>query len=126
MKEARIQKPERQQRLFGLQPRRQIESLLDVCRTSDATSEFLQRIDALRGSVVDRLAHGVLGAGLPRDPVEATHRLLNALEEGRGRQVGLGRADDRWFTFNAGMGWDADVVAAASRSITSCSARIRA
>ncbi len=53
--------------------------------------------------------------GLPRDPVEATHRLLNALEEGRGRQVGLGRADDRWFTFNAGMGWDADVVAAVDR-----------
>ena len=31
---------------------------------------------------------------------------------GRSRLVGLGRAaDDRWFTFNAGMGWDADVVA---------------
>ena len=30
---------------------------------------------------------------------------------GHSRLVGLGRADDRWFTFNAGMGWDADVVA---------------
>jgi diacylglycerol kinase family enzyme len=50
--------------------------------------------------------------GLPRDPVEATHHLLNALRQRRSRQVGLGRADGRWFTFNAGMGWDADVVAA--------------
>lgn len=49
--------------------------------------------------------------GLPSDPVEATYRLLHALEQGSARQVGLGLADDRWFTFNAGMGWDADVVA---------------
>jgi diacylglycerol kinase family enzyme len=45
------------------------------------------------------------------DPVEATAQLLHALSAGRSRLVGLGRADDRWFTFNAGMGWDADVVA---------------
>jgi diacylglycerol kinase family enzyme len=50
--------------------------------------------------------------GLPRDPVEATHHLLQAIETGRSRQVGLGRVDDRWFTFNAGIGWDAEVVAA--------------
>jgi len=49
--------------------------------------------------------------GSPRDPVEATAQILSALAAGRSRQVGLGRADDRWFTFNAGMGWDADVVA---------------
>jgi len=49
--------------------------------------------------------------GVPRDPVEATAQLLHALGAGRSRLVGLGRADDRWFTFNAGMGWDADVVA---------------
>lgn len=50
--------------------------------------------------------------GLPRDPLEATHRLLRAIEGGRHRTVGLGRVDDRWFTFNAGVGWDAEVVAA--------------
>ncbi|MEU5694216.1 diacylglycerol kinase family protein [Actinosynnema sp. NPDC020468] len=57
--------------------------------------------------------------GLPRDPVEATYRLLQAIEHGTSRKVGLGKvasagagADhDRWFTFNAGVGWDADVVA---------------
>jgi diacylglycerol kinase family enzyme len=51
--------------------------------------------------------------GLPRDPVEATSHLLQAIESGRGRRIGLGRVDgDRWFTFNAGVGWDAEVVAA--------------
>lgn len=49
--------------------------------------------------------------GLPCDPVEATYQLLHAIENRRGRQVGLGLAGERWFTFNAGMGWDADVVA---------------
>ncbi|WP_189052716.1 diacylglycerol/lipid kinase family protein [Longimycelium tulufanense] len=52
--------------------------------------------------------------GLPREPVEATHRLLRAVEERSSRRVGLGRvadsAGERWFTFNAGLGWDADVV----------------
>jgi diacylglycerol kinase family enzyme len=48
--------------------------------------------------------------GLPVDPVEATHRLLLALEAGHSRTVGLGTANGRWFTFNAGVGWDADVV----------------
>ncbi|HWO64244.1 MAG TPA: diacylglycerol kinase family protein [Umezawaea sp.] len=61
--------------------------------------------------------------GLPRDPVEATYRLLQAIEHGTSRRVGLGKVassglptsttsnNDRWFTFNAGVGWDADVVA---------------
>lgn len=53
--------------------------------------------------------------GLPRDPVEATHRLLRAVEVGSTRRVSLGKADERWFTFNAGVGWDADVVAEVER-----------
>lgn len=48
--------------------------------------------------------------GLPSSPVEATGQLLEALETGRRRTVGLGLADDRWFTFCAGMGLDASVV----------------
>jgi diacylglycerol kinase family enzyme len=54
--------------------------------------------------------------GLPRDPLEATSVVLHALADRRTRTVGLGRADDRWFTFNAGMGWDAEVVASVERS----------
>jgi diacylglycerol kinase family enzyme len=53
--------------------------------------------------------------GLPRDPVEATGALLDALRERRRRSIGLGLAGDRWFTFNAGMGWDAEVVARVDR-----------
>jgi diacylglycerol kinase family enzyme len=53
--------------------------------------------------------------GLPRDPVEATGAVLAAIRAGRRRSIGLGTAGDRWFTFNAGMGWDADVVARVDR-----------
>jgi diacylglycerol kinase family enzyme len=47
---------------------------------------------------------------IPRDPIEATGSLLDALREGRSRTIGLGRADERWFTFTAGLGLDADAV----------------
>jgi diacylglycerol kinase family enzyme len=48
--------------------------------------------------------------GLPAGPVAATSRLLGALRTGGRRRIGLGRADDRLFAFNAGMGFDAAVV----------------
>jgi diacylglycerol kinase family enzyme len=48
--------------------------------------------------------------GLPEDPVEATGEILDGLRSRRTRPVGLGRAGDRWFTFNAGYGFDAEVV----------------
>ncbi|WP_043504033.1 diacylglycerol/lipid kinase family protein [Streptomyces glaucescens] len=59
--------------------------------------------------------------GLPNDAVEATGALLDALREGRERTVGLGLTSgtpgsedesvpSRWFTFNAGLGFDAGVV----------------
>ncbi len=48
--------------------------------------------------------------GLPDSPVEATSILLDALRGERRRTIGLGLADDRWFTFSAGLGLDADVV----------------
>jgi diacylglycerol kinase family enzyme len=48
--------------------------------------------------------------GIARDPVIATSELLDALRAGRTRRIGLGRVDDRWFTFTAGLGIDADAV----------------
>jgi diacylglycerol kinase family enzyme len=59
--------------------------------------------------------------GLPNDPVEATGALLDALRDRTERVVGLGlttgppgsedeAAPARWFTFNAGLGFDAGVV----------------
>lgn len=56
--------------------------------------------------------------GLPRDPMAATSELLAAIVERRSRTVGLGRLREpggRWFTFNAGLGWDAEVIAAMER-----------
>ncbi len=49
--------------------------------------------------------------GLPNDPVEATGEVLDAIREGRTRRIGLATADGRWFTFCAGLGLDAEVVA---------------
>jgi len=59
--------------------------------------------------------------GIPRDPVEATSCLLDALREQRSRWIGLGRASspgvaERWFTFTAGMGLDADAVRMVERA----------
>lgn len=59
--------------------------------------------------------------GLPNDAVEATGALLDALSEGSERTVGMGiaagtpgtedeAAPARWFTFCAGLGFDAGVV----------------
>jgi len=49
--------------------------------------------------------------GLPNDPIEATGALLDALRHGRRRPISLGRLEDRWFTFTAGIGFDAAIVA---------------
>jgi diacylglycerol kinase family enzyme len=48
--------------------------------------------------------------GLPRDWVEGTGAILAGMRDGRHRVIGLGRADDRYFTFCAGIGLDAAVV----------------
>jgi diacylglycerol kinase family enzyme len=48
--------------------------------------------------------------GLPGDWVEGTGAILAGMRDGRHRVIGLGRADDRYFTFCAGMGLDAAVV----------------
>jgi diacylglycerol kinase family enzyme len=53
--------------------------------------------------------------GLPNDPVGATRAVLAAVRAGRYRTVGLGTAClpdgvERYFTFNGGVGLDAEVV----------------
>jgi diacylglycerol kinase family enzyme len=48
--------------------------------------------------------------GISRDPVEATSELLEALRTERFRRIGMGRVNERWFTFTAGVGLDADAV----------------
>jgi len=53
--------------------------------------------------------------GLPADLIDATGQIIQAVEAGRYRSIGLGRIDlpglaSRYFTFNAGIGLDAEVV----------------
>ncbi|HVU60913.1 MAG TPA: diacylglycerol kinase family protein [Mycobacteriales bacterium] len=48
--------------------------------------------------------------GISRDPVEATSELLESLRAGRSQSISLGRVNERWFTFTAGLGLDADAV----------------
>lgn len=53
--------------------------------------------------------------GIPNDPVEATAQLLEALRTGSRRPVSVGRMDERWFVFGAGIGFDAAVVEAVEK-----------
>lgn len=48
--------------------------------------------------------------GYPQDAVEATGLLLRAMREGTTRTIGLGRVDERYFTFTAGLGMDAEIM----------------
>jgi diacylglycerol kinase family enzyme len=48
--------------------------------------------------------------GLPNDPIEATGHLLEGLRTGARRTVSMGLADDRYFCFAAGLGFDAAIV----------------
>ncbi|GAA0669402.1 diacylglycerol kinase family protein [Kitasatospora atroaurantiaca] len=75
-------------------------------------SERVPRLAVVPGGSTNVFARAL---GLPNDPVEATGALLDALEHGRERAIGLGKAmseglPDRWFTFTAGLGFDAGVV----------------
>lgn len=48
--------------------------------------------------------------GLPANPAAAIAKLTGVIKEGRYRTIGLGLAGDRYFTFSAGLGMDAEVV----------------
>lgn len=80
--------------------------------------ENLPRLAVVPGGSTNVFARAL---GLPNDAVEATGALLDALREGSGRTVSLGQVSGtpgtedeavpaRWFTFAAGLGFDAGVV----------------
>jgi diacylglycerol kinase family enzyme len=48
--------------------------------------------------------------GLPADAAAAIARIREVIKEGQYRTIGLGLAGDRYFTFSAGLGMDAEVV----------------
>jgi diacylglycerol kinase family enzyme len=49
--------------------------------------------------------------GLPADAGGAVQRILASVAAGTRRKIGLGLADDRYFTFSSGLGLDAEVLA---------------
>ncbi|QCX79027.1 Diacylglycerol kinase [Streptomyces sp. YIM 121038] len=80
--------------------------------------ENLPRLAVVPGGSTNVFARAL---GLPNDAVEATGAILDALREGSERTVSLGRVSGtpgtedeavpaRWFTFAAGLGFDAGVV----------------
>jgi diacylglycerol kinase family enzyme len=56
--------------------------------------------------------------GIPTDPLEALDALLDRWEQGP-RRVPLGRMDDRFFTFSAGCGFDAEAAGRVERDYRS-------
>jgi len=72
-------------------------------------ADRLPALAALPGGSANVFA-GALGLG--RDPVDAAGQILQALAEHRERTIGVGLAEGRYFTFNSGLGLDAEVVRA--------------
>lgn len=76
--------------------------------------------EAAQGVVGSETALGILPGGstnvmarsfgMPTDPVDATAFLAARLRARETRRVNVGRMDDRYFLFSAGMGLDAEVV----------------
>jgi diacylglycerol kinase family enzyme len=80
---------------------------------SDGPAPTVPALAVVPGGSTNVFARAI---GLPRDPIDATGVLLEALREDRFRSIGLGQADQRWFTFCAGLGLDAEVVRRVERA----------
>jgi diacylglycerol kinase family enzyme len=74
-----------------------------------AGADGLPALAALPGGNANVFTRAV---GMPPDLVDAVGQVLQSLAEGRYRRIGVGLAGDRYFTFNAGLGLDAEVVRA--------------
>ncbi|MEU5723972.1 diacylglycerol kinase family protein [Micromonospora sp. NPDC047738] len=76
-------------------------------RTGDTSAERLPALATVPGGSTNVFARAL---GLPREWPDGTSMILEGLRLGRSRTIGLGRADDRYFTFCAGFGIDAAVI----------------
>lgn len=74
---------------------------------ADGPSDELPAMAVVPGGSANVFARAL---GMPNDPISATSMILDAVRAGRHRTVGLGLADDRYFTFCAGAGLDAEVI----------------
>jgi len=89
---------------------------------NEAVNGLRAAADGKPGTAWDLPAFGALPGGnanvftrslhLPPDPIDAAAKLIDDIANGRERCIGLGQANGRYFTFNAGFGLDAEVVRA--------------
>ncbi|MEU7620012.1 diacylglycerol kinase family protein [Micromonospora rifamycinica] len=76
-------------------------------RTGGSPADRLPALATVPGGSTNVFARAL---GLPREWADGTSMILEGLRLGRSRTIGLGRADDRYFTFCAGFGLDAAVI----------------
>jgi diacylglycerol kinase family enzyme len=86
-----------------------VNGILGPARPADTDAASLPALAALPAGNANVFTRNV---GLSADPVDAAGQILQAIAAGRYRTIGLGLAGDRYFTFNAGLGIDAEVVRA--------------
>jgi diacylglycerol kinase family enzyme len=79
---------------------------------SSASADQLPALGALPGGNANVFTRDL---GVPPDPLAAVEVIAARLAAGTTRTIGLGLAGDRYFTFNAGLGWDAEVIHAVER-----------
>lgn len=98
--------------------RRAVEDGFDLMVVFSGDGTINEAINGLAGSdvtlgIIPGGATNVLARvlGIPEDPIEATARVIATSLEGRARHLHLGKADDRYFAFNCGIGIDAEAMA---------------
>ncbi len=84
-----------------------VNEVVNGLLADDASGHRVPDLAIVPGGSTNVLARNL---GLPEDPVEATGLVLDAVRSHRRTPLGLGRLDERWFTFCAGVGFDADVI----------------
>jgi diacylglycerol kinase family enzyme len=91
----------------GLMSRAVIPGGNDPPQTPPVAGGGKPRVAVIPGGGANVLARAL---GLPLDAAAAIRQLREAIVAGRHRTIGLGLAADRYFTFSAGLGMDAEVV----------------
>ena len=89
-----------------------VNGLMSRPRGPDGTERPPPLLAVIPGGGGNVLAQAL---GLPVDPAAAIARIREVVETGRYRTIGLGLAGDRYFTFSAGLGLDAEAVGEVER-----------
>ena len=84
-----------------------VNGVMSRAEPVEADSAAKPLIAVIPGGGANVLARGL---GLPVDTAAAIRRVREVIAAGRHRTMGLGLAADRYFTFSAGLGMDAEVV----------------